>query len=541
MEISPVEPDTVYYGSQYLHRTRDGGLTWETISPDLTAHPKGTQYGAGEPITRDATGEEVYSTLYAIRESAVKPGVIWTGSNDGLVFVSEDAGKSWTNVTPKGLPAGGRVQNIEPGVRNAGTAYVAIYRYLLGDFAPYLYRTDDYGKSWTRIADGRNGIAPDEPTRVVREDPERPGLLYAGTEFGLYVSFDRGDHWQSFQLNLPAVPVTDIRLANGDLVMSTQGRGFWILDNLASLRQLPQPSEARETRLYRPAVATRLPASGDHGQAPGNGPEYPLAGAQIDYFVGAERPGRPLALTILDKAGTPIRTFTSAAVTARGGGRGDDDEGNYRPVYPASLDATPGMHRFVWDLRYAGAPVPVRPGIVARGRFPEGPVAAPGDYTIVLTAGASTMRQALHVVEDPRVLASGVTDADLSGQLAHNLKVLALVNDTNLAVARVNAAMAAEKNPERARALKAIADRLITPRIRYSQPALQTHVTYLYSETNATDQKIGRDAAERYVELRRRVDAVIADLDKLIGPPTAADLERGQATPDEDDDNDSET
>ncbi|HYM22777.1 MAG TPA: hypothetical protein VEU08_06205, partial [Vicinamibacterales bacterium] len=208
MEVSPHDQKVVYYGSQYLHRTRDGGVTWEKISPDLTAFPPGEpQEASGTPITRDATGEEVYSTLYTIRESPVQKGVIWTGSNDGPIYVTRDDGKTWTNVTPKDLAPGGRVQNIEPSPHRAGTAYAAIYRFLLGDFAPYIYRTDDYGKTWTRLTDGNNGIAPDEPTRVVREDPDRAGLLYAGTEFGMYISFDNGANWQSFQLNLPHTPV----------------------------------------------------------------------------------------------------------------------------------------------------------------------------------------------------------------------------------------------------------------------------------------------------------------------------------------------
>ena len=574
MEISPTEPDTVYYGSQYLHRSRDGGVTWERLSPDLTAHPAGTQYGSGEPITRDATGEEVYSTLYAIRESPLQPGLIWTGSNDGLVFVTRDDGKSWRNVTPKGLPPGGRIQNIEPGVRAPGTAYVAAYRYLLGDFAPYIYRTDDYGQSWTRLTDGHNGIAPDEPTRVIREDPERPGLLYAGTEFGMYVSFDRGDHWSGFQLNLPAVPVTDIRLAHGDLALSTQGRGFWILDNLSALRQLPDPAQAATTsRLYKPAVAVRIPAGGDHGFAPGAGPEYPLPGAQIDYYLAPGAGAAPLTLTIVDSAGAPIRTFSSAAGALRpasaNDGGGEDEEGRYRPTYPGRLDATPGMHRFTWDLRYAGGPgapaPPAAPPTPAtqtgapspsdgpkRPKVPDGPVAAPGDYTVVLTAGSFTARQPLHIVEDPRVTAEGVTTADLSAQLAHNLDVLKLANDANLADWRIQAAQdelkahpdAAHPDQAKAKALQAVADALITPRIRYSQPALQTQATYLYGETNATDQKVSRDALERYAALRPQIDAVMAELDRILGPPTQADVQRyiaGEPKAAGDDDDDSDT
>lgn len=539
MEISPTDPNTVYYGSQYVHRSRDGGVTWEVISPDLTAHPADKQYGSGEPITRDATGEEVYSVVYAIRESSVKPGVIWAGSNDGLVWVTQDDGKSWRNVTPAGLPAGGRVQNIEPGVSSPGTAYAAIYRYLLGDFAPYIYRTTDYGKSWTRLTDGTNGIAPDEPTRVVREDPVRPGLLYAGTEFGLYVSFDDGAHWQKFQLNLPAVPVTDLRLAHGDLVLSTQGRGFWILDNVGVLRQLPPPATASSTnRLYKPETAIRINAGADKGPDPRSGPEYILPGAQIDYYVAPGREHDPVMLSIVDPSGHVVRRFTSEGAAPKSGGGGEDDGlGTYRPRYPTKLDASPGMHRFIWDFRYTGAPAAPLPPRPTRSsspkpgesgkpggslpRIPVGPVAPPGTYTVQMTIGRDTASQPLTIVEDPRIVASGVTDADLQGEFAHNMRVLKLVNDTNIDVIRVNAAMAALKrhpDPAKQKALQAIADRLITPKIRYSQPGLQTHVTYLYSETNFSDQKVGPDAIARYQQLRPQIDEITSELDRLLGP-----------------------
>src|SRR5204862_3381092 len=179
---------------------------------------------------------------YAIRESPDQRGVRWTGSNGGLIFVARDDTKAWTNVTPPGLEPGGRVQDIEPSPHRAGTAYAAIYRYLLGDFAPYIYRTDDFGKTWTRLTDGSNGIAKDEPTRVVREDPGRAGLLYAGTEFGMYLSFDNGAHWQSFQLNLPVTPVTDIKVYQKNLIVSTQGRSIWMLDNVTPLHQVNSAS-----------------------------------------------------------------------------------------------------------------------------------------------------------------------------------------------------------------------------------------------------------------------------------------------------------
>jgi hypothetical protein len=522
MEISPFEPNTVYYGSQYVHRTRDGGVTWETISPDLTAKPAGTQYGSGEPITRDATGEEMYSVIYAIRESPLKRGVIWSGSNDGLVYVTQDDGKSWTNVTPPGLAPGGRVQNIEPGRFKPGTAYVAIYRYLLGDFAPYIFRTDDFGKTWTCLTDGHNGITADEPTRVVREDPTRPALLYAGTEFGMYLSLDRGTTWKPFQLNLPAVAITDIKLAHGDMVLSTQGRGFWVLDNLSVLRQLPPSGAAETTILYKPETAIRIPASGDTGHG-AEGARYPLAGAQIDYFLPNDATD-PVTLSILDHEGKVIRSFTSVPPPPRpargddGGGGGEDEEGRFRPVWPVTLDKKAGMHRFVWDLRYAGAWMNA-----AQPQAANGPFAAPGMYTVQLSTGSFTARQPLEITEDPRVTADGVTTADLRAQLKFNLRALALLSDMNHDVARIQAAQskfkaAKTETSDQAKQLQSIADKVITSKIRYSQPKLQTHVAYLYGENNRTDQKVGRDAIMRYDVLRRQVDALTADLNKLLGP-----------------------
>ncbi len=420
MEVSPHNPHTVYYGSQYLHRSRDGGVTWERISGDLTAHPPGTQGASGEPITRDATGEEIYSTLYAIRESPVQSNVIWTGSNDGLVYVTRDDGKTWTNVTPEDLPPGGRVQNIEPGPHRASTAYVAIYRYLLGDFAPYIYRTDDFGKNWTRLTDGTNGIAADEPTRVVREDPDRPGLLYAGTEFGMYISFDNGAHWQSFRQNMPATPITDIRVTHKDLVLSTQGRSFWIMDDLTPLHQLNDKSTSADAILFQPREAIRTPARGGFGGG-GGGIQYPVPGAMISYYLSSD-PTEDISLEILDASGKLVRKFSSAGGAERGGAAEappDEGEEGFRPRGgPTRLEKTAGMHRFTWDLRYPG---PFASNTRPEG--PNGPTAVPGKYMARLTVGSWTSTQPFTVIEDPRVTKDGVTSADLREQFEHNMRV----------------------------------------------------------------------------------------------------------------------
>src|SRR5215467_5095142 len=275
MATSPHDPDVLYYGSQYVHRTRDRGVTWEKISPDLTAHPDCCQGASGEPITRDVTGEEFYSTLYAITESPLERGVIWTGANDGPFYVTRDDGKTWANVTPKDVPPGGRVQYIEASPRRKGSAYYAAYRYLLGDYQPYIYRTDDYGNTWTLLTDGKNGIPADWPTRVVREDPNREGLLYAGTEFGMFISYDNGAHWQSFQLNMPVTPITDIKIHHKDLVVSTQGRAFWILDNLSAVEQMTPQIAAGDVHLFKPRDGYRTRA----GQGLGPIVEYYLPAA----------------------------------------------------------------------------------------------------------------------------------------------------------------------------------------------------------------------------------------------------------------------
>jgi photosystem II stability/assembly factor-like uncharacterized protein len=514
MEVSPHDQRVVYYGSQYVHRTRDGGVTWEKISPDLTAFPPGEpQEASGTPITRDATGEEVYSTLYSIRESPVQKGVIWTGSNDGPIYVTRDDGKTWTNVTPKDLPPGGRVQNIEPSPHRAGTAYAAIYRYLLGDFAPYIYRTDDFGRTWTRLTDGNNGIAADEPTRVVREDPDRAGLLYAGTEFAIYISFDNGANWQPFQLNLPHTPVTDIKLAHKDLVLATQGRSFWVLDNLTPLHQVKDAIGAEQAHLFSPRDAIRT-AGGRGGR--GGGISYPLAGAQIDYYVGSA-PAGDVKMEILDGAGKVVRTFTSSTGTAEeaapaDAASADDEEGGFRfRGGPTRLDKSPGMHRFTWDLHYPG---PWQSA--TRPESPNGPVAVPGKYSVRLSVGASTATQPFTVTEDPRIAADGVTLSDLREQFEHNLRVRDLVSAVNQTVARLRAEQSKASGDAEIR-LKELSTHLITPSIRYSKPELQTQITYLYSVTTATDQKIGRDVIDRYQVLKKELDRRMAELDQILG------------------------
>ncbi len=507
MAVSPHDPEVLYYGSQYVHRTRDKGVTWEKISPDLTARPECCQGASGEPITRDVTGEEFYSTLYAITESPLERGLIWTGSNDGPFYVTRDNGKTWTNVTPKDLETGGRVQWIEASPHRRGSAYFAVYRYLLGDYRPYIYKTDDYGKSWTRLTTGSNGIPADWPTRVVREDPDREGLLYAGTEFGMFISFDDGAHWQPFQQNLPATPITDIRLHHKDLVVATQGRAFWILDNVSALHQIGAQTTAADVTLYKPRDGYRSQVSG--------------LGPMFDYYLPAAAVG-PVTIEILDPAGTVVNSYSSEAPA--GGGRGRGGRGAAAPpADPEDQESAPagrsgrgnpnvarvtkaaGMNRFIWDVHHqSGLTMP------------------PGSYQARLKAGGKVLTQPFVVLIDPNVAADGITVADLKEQFEHNMRTRELVTGVAQSVARVREAQGRLKgatgaDAEKVKQLDAIAARLLSEPVRYGKPGLQAHVTYLAGMTVRTDQKVGRDAIERYAVLKKELEAINAELAKLLG------------------------
>jgi photosystem II stability/assembly factor-like uncharacterized protein len=300
IHVSPHDPDVVYHTSQFVHKTTDEGKSWEIISPDLTAFEDDKQVISGAPITRDITGEEFYSTIYAIRESAVEQGVIWTGANDGPVHVTRDGGGKWTNVTPKDLPGGGRVDCVEPSPHAGGKAYFSVLRYQLGDWRPYIYKTTNYGKRWTLLTDGSNGIPADYPVRVVREDPDREGLLYAGTEFGMFVSFDDGKRWQSFQQNLPVTPITDIKVHRKDLVLATMGRSFWVMDNLSALHQGAEALAGDAPVLFRPRDHIRARYRGGRGGS--DHVDYRLPGVDVEYYLPKGVAG-PIQLDFLNAEG----------------------------------------------------------------------------------------------------------------------------------------------------------------------------------------------------------------------------------------------
>jgi len=506
IEVSPHDPDVVYHGSQYVHKTVDGGITWETNSPDLTAFQPERQVISGEPITRDITGEEHYSVLYVIEESPVQAGVIWTGANDGPVHVTRDGGATWTDVTPP-MPPEGRIQNIDPSPHDPARAYVAAYRYLLGDFEPYIFKTEDYGRSWVRLTDGTNGIPADFPTRVVREDPLVEGLLFAGTEFGIFISFDDGGHWQSFQQNLPVTPVTDLHLYRGDLVLSTMGRSFWIMDDVSPLREL---AEGRATpgqhHLFTPENPYRLRGGGGFGYGPRDPsePEYSPNGAFIDYVVGAD--ADELTLEILDATGRVVRSY-------EGGGPGlrtRATQGMRAPERRASgvpsPEASSGMHRFLWDMR-----------VEAAGSR-SGPMALPGEYQVRLTIDGWNDTREFRVLMDPRVEADGVTRSDLRAQFDFNIRVAELSREAaDFADQVADAIGSGTYSGDALAELQTIQSFLVDAGGSYPQPMLLNQIGYLQGMTGRADQRPGNFAYTRFDELSSQLKELQTRFSNVTG------------------------
>jgi len=430
--VSPNSPATIYATAQRAYRTTNEGESWTAISPDLTLHDPATLGHVGGPITHDETGTEIYATIFAFAESPVKAGVLWAGSDDGLVHVSRDNGTTWEDVTPHFPGKFARVSIIDPGHFDAGVAYLAANRYQQDDFHPYLYRTADYGKSWIRIDAGIPELAY---TRAIREDPVARGLLYAGTESGVYVSFDNGARWQSLQLNLPRSSARDLTIHGNDLIVATHGRSFWVMDNISVLRQVTDAVRREAIHVFAPDTAIRW----DGGQARRSetAGENARAGVTVDYYL-REKPKGAVTLDFLDRSGKVIRTFSSAGAPAPDSASKDSvtkdsvdkaqrdttaSHGRKKKIESAdSLSYTPsdslvaaraGVNRFVWNLRYPDVKH-IKDIIVDYGTI-SGIQVLPGAYTARLTVGGKSYSQSFTVVNDPRTT---ITPAALQAQLA---------------------------------------------------------------------------------------------------------------------------
>ena len=457
MLVSAHDNRVLYHGSQYVNRSQDEGVTWETISPDLTTNNPEHQVQSGGPINADVTGVEIYNVVFSIAESPTNGDEIWAGTDDGRVHVTLNRGGSWRDVTPPQMPELGTVDEIEVSLHQAGRAYVAVQRYRMDDFSPYIFRTDDFGASWTLITDGLPG---DHPVRTVREDPVRPGLLFAGTEYGVFVSFDAGDSWQSLQRNLPITPVTGMRVAHDDLIISTQGRSFWILDDISPLREI-EDAVAAGTHLFAPRNAVRLSNVGAAGLSELN-PDPAPAGALIHYYLAGEPEG-DIRIEVVDGSGEAVRVFASDSAAA--------EEADGEQITKAA-----GLNRIAWTLSYGGPELPE--GSVVWG-YTGGVKAPPGRYSVRLAVGDTVLEREFELLPDPRI--PEVTAASYERQFRVAIQARDSITSITRAIEdlaaireQVETAMVRARAAEQDAELRALADTLANKSTAVTEELMQT-------------------------------------------------------------------
>lgn len=413
--FSPHDPNKLYTASQHLHVTTNEGQSWELISPDLTTNDPSKLGSSGGPITKDNTSVEYYCTIFAACESPYEKDLLWTGSDDGLVNVSKDGGKNWTNVTPQGMPKWVMINSIEPDPFVKGGAYIAGTRYKSGDYQPYLYKTKDYGQTWTKIT---NGIDKEHFTRVLRADPKRKGLLYAGTESGMYVSFDDGASWSTFQLNLPMVPITDLTIKENNLIAATQGRSFWLIDDLTPLHQLNNDIASSKFHLYQPMRSWRI-GGGSRGNSKTTGKNHP-GGVLINFYLQDTAKSDTITLEVMETNGKLIKKYSTAP----------DKEAK-----EGKLSVKKGLNTFSWNMRYPSAEG--FKGMILWWASLNGPVALPGTYSAKLTVNGESKETTFEIAKDPR---SSSSNSDLKAQFDFLNEVIAKLSETNEAIKDIRTA-----------------------------------------------------------------------------------------------------
>ena len=528
--ISPHDPNTLYHGGERLFKTTDGGMHWDAISPDLTRNDKSKQQPSGGAIDIDDTGTEYYDTIFAIAESPVAKGQIWVGTDDGLIQITRDAGKTWNNVTPKALPEWSRISLIDASPFDAGVAYVAVDRHQNDDLRPYIYKTSDYGKTWAKIT---NGIPDTTFVRAVRVDPKKKGLLYAGTETGVFVSFDDGSSWRSLQLNLPTTPVHDLTVKGDDLVLATHGRSFWILDDLSPLRQFSDSVAKEDIHLYTPSTAYRMHNPEERGDKPVLLGQNPPPGAVIYYYVKAE-PKDETTIEILDPSGSVVRKYSSKKTDEPDEPPTPDEK---KPEKQIKVEA--GLNRFIWDLRYAEASHVPDYYLYEYKAGSDGPLAVPGKYQVRLTVDGKIQTAPLELQLDPRVK---VDQADLQKQFDLLLKIreqLSRVFDTVNQVEDVRAQVNGLKRrlPENVstkpvasaaddldRKLTAVRDDLIQVKVKSNEDSLSypqkvdAKLAFLAMGVGGESDSAPTEAAYRqFDKLKKQVDETLdhwADIQK---------------------------
>jgi photosystem II stability/assembly factor-like uncharacterized protein len=407
--FSPHDPNRLYTTSNHVHVSTNEGQSWEIISPDLTRNDPTTLGPSGGPITKDNTAVEYYGTIFAAMESPQEEGVIWVGSDDGLVHITKDGGKNWENITPANMPEWMMINSIDIDPHAKGSAYIAGTKYKTGDYTPYLYKTKDYGKTWSLIT---NGIPAEEFTRVVRVDPKRQGLLYAGTEKGMYISFDDGASWSQFQLNMPTVPITDLTIKNDNLIVATQGRSFWLIDDITPLHQLNTQVANSAYHLFNPMPSYRMGGGGWPSKTAGQ--NHP-GGVMVHFFIDEVTDSTEVIMEFMEQDGTSIKTFSST----------EKDRSK-------KLEVEKGFNRFVWNMRYSDAES--FDGLIMWAGSTRGPLAKPGNYKVKLTVAGSSMEAPFEILPDPRAAA---TQADYDAQFNFLITVRDKLSETHDAIKQI--------------------------------------------------------------------------------------------------------
>ena len=518
--FSPHDPGTMYVGGSQLFVTHDEGQSYRIISPPLARNDPKTLGASGGPITKDQTGVETYGVIFALAESPLVKGVIWTGSDDGLIHVTRDGGVTWKNVTPKDMGDYTRISIIEAGHFGAGTAYVAANRYQQDDFSPILYKTTDFGVTWTHIV---SGLPAAEFTRTIREDPVRRGLLYAGTERGVWVSFNDGGQWQRMQLNLPPAPVHDLAIKEGDLIAATHGRSFYILDDLSPLRQMNATTLAKDAQLYKPRDTYRIDWGGGRGGGGGGASVAPPSGVQVYYTL--KQAGQVVSLDFVDAAGKVIKSFSSnadSASVAAGAGRGgrgagaedappEEGGGRGRGNAPPRMANHAGLNAFAWNMRYADAVT--FPGMILWSGDTRGPIAPQGTYSVRLrVGGGAPQSQTFRLLNDPR---SKATAADQLAQFNFLIKIRDKVTEANESVISMRF-VKGEIDDRLKKAPSAAAQELSA-----AGAPLKTNLTGVEAEVYQIKNQSSQDPLNFPIKLNNKLAALNGTVASAPGAPTA--------------------
>lgn len=506
--VSKFDPNTVYQAGNQVFKTTNNGQDWQIISPDLTRDIDKYQDIPGGPVQHDGTGVEIYCTIFALEESPFKAGELWAGTDDGLVHLSTDDGKNWQNITPKNMPIEGTVNKIELSTHVPGRAFMVVQKYRYNDFKPYIFRTNDFGKTWELLTDGKNGIPEGHFARSIAEDPDRKGLLYAGTEYGMYVSFDDGKHWQSLQLNLPHVPITDLEVHRKSLAISTQGRAFWILDDLTSLHQLSEKMANADKILFKPGDTYRTDVRGFN--------------AQFHFYLKEEPKDEDvIKLEILDATGKVVRHFEKDAKNRR-----------------HKIKVKTGFNTFSWDLMHNGPELVDNMITMDIPNPSPGPRAVPGTYQVRLTIGDWTQMHDFQILPDPRW--AEISDADYKAQLDMAMEIRDMIDDSqnrirNLRSVRDQMQKAAElatkagynqKLKSEAEAigkkLTEVENKLINNNIEVTQDEINferkfcNHLLRLYSVVMYDQDRPTGGAIERFTDLKKAYEEIMAKYESVI-------------------------